>query len=30
LTETLNPRQFNPIDLLLTYLLIYKVSSHTL
>jgi len=34
LSETLNPRQFNPIDLLLTYLLTYllinKVSLHTL
>ena len=30
LSETLNPRQFNPIDHLLTYLLINKVSLHTL
>ena len=30
LSETLNPRQFNLIDHLLTYLLINKVSLHTL
>jgi len=30
LTETLNPRQFNPVDHLLTYLLVNKVSLHTL